>query len=83
MELREGSGHHSALTMENVFGSGLLKFRVPNQSHSVGIVGGVLVIIVGGQKEFRVLRGPVQGRHAAVPGPPFVVEPSVQGDALV
>ena len=43
------------LTVEDVFGRGLLELDVPHQSHAVRLVGGVFVVVIGGHQELWVL----------------------------
>jgi hypothetical protein len=50
MEACELSREDGALTVKDVLGGGLFEFGVPNQDHPVRVVGGVLVVVVGGEE---------------------------------
>lgn len=41
--------------MEDVLGRGLLELEVPHESHAVGFVRRVLVVVVGGHQQLGVL----------------------------
>lgn len=43
------------LTVEDIFGGGLLILHVPHQGHAIGLMGSFLVVVVRGDQEFRVL----------------------------
>lgn len=43
--------------MEDVLGGVFLVLHVPDQSHSIGFVRSVLVVVIGGHQQLRILRG--------------------------
>lgn len=43
--------------MEDVLGGVFLVLQVPDQSHSIGFVRSVLVVVIGGHEELGILRG--------------------------
>lgn len=49
---REGLDY---LTVEDIFRGGLLVLHVPHQGHAVGLMRSLLVVVVGGDQEFRIL----------------------------
>lgn len=43
--------------MEDVLGGVFLVLHVPDQRHSIGFVRSVLVVVIGGRQQLRILRG--------------------------
>lgn len=49
------AGKEPYLTVEDVLGRRLLVLHVPHQGHAVRLVGGVLVVVVRGDQQLRIL----------------------------
>lgn len=64
--------------MKDELWRGFLELCVPNQTHPIGIVRGIIVIVIGGCEQFRELRRPVHRGHASIAGPSITEEPSIQ-----
>lgn len=45
------------LTVKDVLWRGFLKLDVPHQGHTIWLVGSVLVVVVGGHQQLRILVG--------------------------
>lgn len=43
--------------MEDVLGGVFLVLHVPDQSHSIGFMRSILVVVIGGHQQLRILRG--------------------------
>lgn len=43
--------------MEDVLGGVFLVLQVPDQSHSIGFMRSVLVVVIGGRQQLGILRG--------------------------
>lgn len=43
--------------MKDVLGGVFLVLQVPDQSHSIGLVWSVLVVVIGSHQQLRILRG--------------------------
>ena len=64
--------------MEDVLGGSFLEPGVPNEAHSIRIVGRLRVLVVTGQEQLGEHCGPVHGGDDPILGPAFVVKATVQ-----
>lgn len=62
-QVRKLEGSFNYLTVEDIFRGGLLIFHVPYQGHAVGLMRSILVVVVWGDQEFRILRAEDRRTH--------------------
>lgn len=70
---RDAAEEETYLTVEDVLRSRLLVLHIPHQGHAVRLVGGILVVVIGGDQQLRIL----------VTGEEELAEPELKGPKLL